>query len=259
MAAAAIPALITGGASVFTGALSYNAQRQAARQQAELIAYQKKFLDRDLARDNAFAPAIDRTLQEYVDEPKAVAQTAAVVARASIAIESEMARAKRRLRECSSVYCAPSSCAQEAQLAVQAAIAKSDAVVAAIRSEEARVRVLNDKRRADIVTAVGNATRGAFVEGQRGIQALLGYYQRQQEQAARAFAGSLRELGYQATRYYNTSNAQRDDAVAWRSAGDEDRRRIEEAVAQRVVAPPNVSEFDTGNMGEFYDGTAENF
>ena len=250
MSEAAIPALIAGSASVFTGALSYNAQRQAQRQQAELIAYQKKFLDRDLARDNAFAPAIDRTLQEYVDEPKPKSQAATLIARSTVAIESELAMARRKLRECSQTYCAPAVCAQEAQLAVQAGIAKADAIVAAYRSDEARLRVLNDKRRADIITTVGNATRGAFLEGQRGIQALMGYYARQQEQASKAFAGSLKELGYQATKLYNELARTDPGKAQWDEASAADQRVIEQLRQELAQPMPDLGPQYNSDLGD---------
>lgn len=228
--ASAFAAVASAGASVYTASQSSRAARQANANAERIIRYQEYFLEKDKQRNEEFTPAIDQELRDIVATPKATMQTQAAIARAFAPIEADLARAARKLRECASMYCAPGTAAQIAQLTVQAGVAKADAASAAVRAEEARVQLLNDKRRTDIVTTVGRITRGDFSESLRAAQSLLTYYTQQQAAATKALSGSLKELGYQTTRLGQMATQQGPRDASWGS--DAVDRRTRELLAE---------------------------
>lgn len=247
-AAVALPALFSAGASITTSALSAREARRQSALQERLVKYQEYFLEDDRRRNEKYKAVVDGALDELVATPKVRPLTETMVARSQTMIEADLARAKRSLRECMSVYCAPVACSQMATLTVQAGIAKADAAVSAIRAEEARVRTINDKRLADIINVVGNAARGAFQDSATSVARLMDYYGKQREAAQRALSGSLKELGYQATRMVQQSQSSAQttqQANNWGDPGVD--QRTSELLREMARSQPPVNGLDTGD------------
>lgn len=195
----AIGPIASTAATIAAATLQYRVAKQAQDRLDKLASYQLDGLQRDKIRADKFDSSIDSALSEIANEPLVQNQTATVVARAHSVIESDLARAQKKIRECSSIYCAPLSASQMAQLAVAAGAAKAEAATAEVRREEVRVRSLNGQILDRKIATVGGATRGRFNESLNSSRMLMAFYNEQSKAATSALSGSVQQLGYLAT------------------------------------------------------------
>lgn len=195
----AIGPAVSAAATIAAATLQYRVAKQAQDRLDRLANYQLDNLERDKLRAERFDPFVDSALAEVANEPLARNQSTAAISRAHAVIETDLARAIRKARECSSIYCAPLSTSQIAQLTVAAGVAKAEASTTELRREEVRVRVLNNQILDRKIATVGGATRGRFNEATNSSRLLMDFYSKQSKAVTSALSGSVQQLGYLAT------------------------------------------------------------
>lgn len=193
---AGIGSAANAAASIAAATLQYRVAKQAQDRLDKLANYQIDNLERDKRRAERFDPAVDSALTTIADEPLVQRQVSSAISRAHAIIEADFARGRRKLRECASIYCAPLSASQVAQLAVAAGVAKAEAATAELRREEVRVRTLNAQILDRKIATVGGATRGRFNEALNSSRLLMDFYSKQSGLATSALSGSVKQLGY---------------------------------------------------------------
>jgi hypothetical protein len=160
-----------------------------------------------------------------------------------ITIESDLARALRKLRECTSMYCATLTASQAAQLIVGAGVAKAYAATAARRREEVRVRTLNTQITDRMIATLGGATRGRFNEALNSSRLLMDYYSKQISTTTSALSGSVKELGYQAVKAFRGVGQQVYDPTRDVAADDGTTGAIDAEIVRQ----------NNANMGDWND------
>lgn len=187
----AIGGAVTAAATIYTANRQYQIAKEYSNRAQAIHDESLKRLKSDVSLWEEHARScLTKLIDADCARPNEVARYTEMVARAQAPVRLAMSAAKKKARECGSIYCAGSVQASLNSLAIQEAILLGDVSDTARRREEARVDVKNAALRADKLQSIG-VVRGNYQSSQGGMSALANLYSQIGAQAGAAASGTI--------------------------------------------------------------------
>jgi hypothetical protein len=161
-----------------------------------------------------------------------------MTARAQVPVRLAMSEAKRKARECASIYCVGGVQASLNALAVQEAILLGEVTDTARRREEARVDVKNAAARQDRIQSIG-IVRGNYKTSQGGMSALAGLYSQIGAQAGAAASGTIGAGAQLLGRYLTQRRDQPPQNITLQANGADQNYDETDRLLRRYPPAPN--------------------
>ena len=141
---------------------------------------------------NKYIPVEDQWLDKALNLDAYKPRYETAINRTAAAVRASFSDARRKIRDCGTVYCVGSSCGQERQLAMIEAAALADTQNAAIRIEDARKEAFDERDYARATNAV-NLGRLFQADAKASSDASARIWENIAKAAGQSASGSLKD------------------------------------------------------------------